>query len=143
MQVTLPDGTVVLAHGRVGLVASERPRSPDFAVYLDERWREDAEVTWPYRLIGWADFGLPSDESELFAAIIDLHRRARDGELAELACYGGVGRTGTALGCLTVLAGVDASDAVTWVRDNYHAHAVETPDQEQLITRFAQSLNGQ
>jgi protein-tyrosine phosphatase len=69
-----------------------------------------------------------------------MHRRARAGELVEIACYGGVGRTGTVLGCLTVLAGVPASEAVAWVRDRYHPSAVETAQQEQLITRFARSL---
>jgi protein-tyrosine phosphatase len=139
--VTLPDGTVILAQGRLDLVPSERPRQPDFAMYLDERWRDDTQVTWPYRMIGWADFGLPSDEAETFAAIVDLHQRARAGELVEIACYGGLGRTGTVLGCLSVLAGVPASDAVGWVRDHYHPSAVETLQQERLISRFALTLN--
>jgi hypothetical protein len=143
VQVTLPDGTVVLAQGRLDLVPSERPRQPDFAMYFDERWRADANVTWPYRIIDWADFGLPADEPDVFAASVDLHRRARAGELVEIACYGGLGRTGTVLGCLTVLAGVGPSDAVRWVRDHYHPSAVETPDQEQLISRFAHALGSQ
>lgn len=141
--MTLPNGTVVLAQGRLDLVPSERPQQPDFAMYLDERWHDDTQVTWPYRMIGWADFGFPADEAEIFAAIVDLYRRARAGELVEIACYGGVGRTGTVLGCLTVLAGVSPSDAVGWVRDHYHPSAVETLDQEQLIARFAQTLNTQ
>jgi Protein-tyrosine phosphatase len=140
VEVTLPDGTVVLARGRLGLVPEERPRPPDFAVYLDERWRHDPEVTWPCRFVGWPDFGLPADEEQVFAAVLDVHRRARAGELVEVACYGGIGRTGTVLGCLTVLAGVPASEAVAWVRDNYHPSAVETPDQERLVARFARSL---
>jgi protein-tyrosine phosphatase len=141
MQVNLPDGTAVLAQGRLGLVPSERPREPDFAVYLDERWRDDPQVTWPCRVIGWEDFGLPVDEAEVFAAIIDLHRRAKAGELVEIACYGGVGRTGTVLGCLTVLAGVAPSDAVAWVRNHYHPSAVQTQEQERLVDRFAQRLS--
>jgi len=140
MEVTLADATTVLAHGRSDLVPSRRPRPPDFAIYLDERWRDDPQVTWPYRIIGWEDFGLPDDEAEIFTAIVDLHRRARAGELVEIACYGGLGRTGTVLGCLTVLAGVAPSDAVAWVRAHYHPSAIETPDQEQLIARFAQTL---
>jgi Protein-tyrosine phosphatase len=140
VEVTLPDGSVVLARGRLGLVPPGRPRPPDFAVYLDERWRHDPEVTWPFQLITWEDFGLPADEREAFAAVVEVHRRARAGELVEVACYGGVGRTGTVLGCLTVLAGVPASEAVAWVRDHYHPSAVESGDQEELIARFARSL---
>jgi hypothetical protein len=137
----LPDGTAVLAQGRLGLVPSERPRPPDFAVYLDERWRNDTEVTWPRLLIAWEDFGLPLDETATFSAIVDLYGRAQAGELVEIACYGGVGRTGTVLSCLTVLAGVPVGDAVGWVRRHYHPHAVDTPEQEQLIKRFAGSLD--
>lgn len=143
MQVALPDGIVVLAQGRLDLVPSARPRPPDFAIYLDDRWRDDAQVTWPYRMIGWADFGLPADEADTFAAIVDLHRRGRAGELVEIACYGGVGRTGTVLSCLAILGGVAPSDAVAWVRDHYHPSAVETLDQEALIARFAKTLKTQ
>lgn len=141
MQVTLPDGTVILAQGRLDLVPSERPREPDFALYLDKRWDRDPQVTWPFRIVGWEDFGLPVDEAEVFTAIADLYRRARAGELVEVACYGGVGRTGTVLGCLTVLAGVSPSGAVAWIRSHYHPSAVETVEQEQLIARFAQRLD--
>lgn len=139
MQVTLPDGTVFLAQGRLGLIASDRPRLPDFALYLDERWEDDPEVSWPYRVFEWPDFGIPASESVLFDAIEDVHARATSGELVEIACYGGVGRTGTALGCLAVLAGVPAHDAVGWVRRNYDERAVETDAQCQLIERFAES----
>jgi len=153
MEVALPDGTVILARGRLDLVPSRRPRDPDFGLYLDSRWGDDPDVTWPLRLIGWEDFGLPGDEEELFAAVTDLYRRARAGELVEVACYGGLGRTGTVLGCLTVLAGVSpqypgsrssisSSGALVWVRSHYHPSAVETEDQENLIDRFAQRLIG-
>jgi protein-tyrosine phosphatase len=140
MVVTLPDGTVVIAQGRLGLIPSERPRPPDFAVYLDERWEADPEVTWPYRLIDWPDFGLPKDERELFGVIVDIHVRAKAGELVEIACYGGVGRTGTVLSCLAVRAGVQLEYAVEWVREHYDQRAVETDEQHQFIGRFAKSL---
>ena len=133
----LPDGSVVLAHGRLDLVPSERPRAPDYAMYLDERWRHDTGVTWPCRMIDWPDFGVPTDEDDLFIAVEYLYQRARRVELVEVACFGGVGRTGTVLSCLTVLAGVAPSEAVAWVRANYAARAVETPEQEALVARFA------
>jgi protein-tyrosine phosphatase len=79
---------------------------------------------------------------EFFAAVVDLHRRARAGEVVEVACYGGIGRTGTALSCLAVLAGVSPSEAVAWVRKHYHRLAVETAEQEQLIARFGRWLDG-
>ncbi len=141
MRVTLPEGTTVLARGRLDLVPATRPREPDFALYLDERWRDDHDVTWPFRVVTWADFGLPADEIATFSEIADLYGRARAGELVEVACYGGVGRTGTVVACLAILAGVDPADAVGWVRSHYHPSAIETIEQEQLIARFAQTLS--
>jgi protein-tyrosine phosphatase len=139
VHVALADGTGILAQGRLDLVPSERPRDPDFALYLDSRWENDPTVTWPHRLVDWPDFGLPTDEATAFDDIADLYRRARGGELVEVACYGGVGRTGTVLACLCVLSGVPASESVAWVRRHYHPSAVETPEQVGLIERFAES----
>jgi hypothetical protein len=48
-----------------------------------------------------------------------------------------LGRTGTLLGCLAIVAGVHAADAVEWVRGHYDARAVETVDQVEMIARFS------
>jgi hypothetical protein len=140
MIVNLPDGTLVYARGRLGLIPTDRPSQPDYAVYLDERWNDDAEVSWPYRMIAWPDFGVPENQSELFDVIVDIHTRARSGEIVEIACYGGLGRTGTVLACLAVCAGVPFRDAVGWVHVNYDQRAVETEEQEQFVESFANSL---
>lgn len=138
MQLTLPDGTVWLAQGRLDLVPTDRSRKPDFALYLDGRWGDDPLVTWPFRLIDWEDFGLPIDEAELIEAIDDVYQRTRTGKLVEIACYGGIGRTGTVLACLCVLAGLSSFEALSWVRSHYHNSAIETEAQEQFINRFAE-----
>lgn len=137
MVVTFPDGTGVMAHGRLEVVRPVRERNPDFALYLDERWGSDPSVHWPFTLISWEDFGLPADEAWFFEAVREVHRRVQFGEFAEIACDGGTGRTGTTLACLATLAGVPAEDAVRWVRENYHPWAVEVPEQEALVLRFA------
>ena len=59
--------------------------------------------------------------------------RARAGEQVEVACRGGVGRTGTALAALAVLDGLPAGDAVRWVRERYHPRAVERPWQRRWL----------
>jgi Protein-tyrosine phosphatase len=138
--VKLPDHTLVYAQGRLGLIPSNRTPPPGYAVYLDERWDGDPEVTWPYRLIAWPDFGLPENESEVFDVIKDIHARASAGEIVEIACYGGLGRTGTVIACLAVKAGVPLRDAVDWVRSNYDERAVETDDQCRFVEAFAMSL---
>lgn len=58
-------------------------------------------------------------------------------ERVEIACGGGVGRTGTALACLAVLDGVPKGEAVTYVREHYAPRAVETPWQRRFVAGFA------
>ena len=57
----------------------------------------------------------------------------RAGERVEVACRGGVGRTGTALAALAVLDGLSPDQAVAWVRGSYHRRAVETPWQRRWL----------
>ena len=58
-------------------------------------------------------------------------------ERVEIACGGGVGRTGTALAAIAVLAGVPGAEAVDWVRRRYNERAVETPWQRRWVLRVA------
>jgi len=140
MIVNLPDGTIVYAQGRLGLVPTTELPAPEYALYLDERWAADPDVTWPYQLIDWPDFGIPVNTSELFVAIRDIHVRAQAGGIVQIACYGGLGRTGTVLSCLAVCARLQFDEAVEWVRANYDRRAVETDEQVQLVEVFATSL---
>ncbi len=55
----------------------------------------------------------------------------------EVACWGGRGRTGTALTCMAVLEGLSAAEAIRYVREHYQPHAVETTEQETYVMRFA------
>ena len=60
----------------------------------------------------------------------------------EVGCLGGSGRTGTALACMAVLAGVPAAEAVPWVRAAYRPEAVETAEQEAWVQWFADRATG-
>jgi hypothetical protein len=93
---------------------------------------------WPARRLRWPDFWVPLDRADALDALREAHRRAAAGERVEVACRGGVGRTGTGLAALAVLDGLPADDAVRWVRDRYHPRAVETPWQR----RWLRSIRG-
>lgn len=126
------------AYGLSGLIPVDGDERPDWALYLDEQWRE-RPIDWPCRFVDWPDWELPADESDAFAAFSEAWQRAQRGELVDIACDGGTGRTGTALACIAVLAGIPLPDVVDWVRHHYHRWAVEQPDQQvPLIARFAQ-----
>jgi rhodanese/phosphatase family protein len=139
--IRLPDGVWVRGRGLRDPAPPGPP--PDFGLYLGSRrlWaRHRAALPWPQRWIEWPDFGLPADTGLATDHIRALHERARAGERVEVACGGGVGRTGTVLACLAVLAGVPAGDAVDWVRAHHHPHAVETPWQRAWVRRFGDRL---
>jgi hypothetical protein len=139
--IQLPDGVWVRGRGLRDAAPSGPP--PDFGLYLGSRrlWaRHRAALPWPQRWIEWPDFGLPADAGLAADHIRALHERARAGERVEVACGGGVGRTGTVLSCFAVLAGVPADDAVGWVRAHHHPRAVETPWQHAWVRRFGDRL---
>jgi hypothetical protein len=132
VEVTFPDGTHVRASALVE--RDEQCSGRDFGLYMDRRWNP----TWPAEIIDWPDLGLPADDARAAAQIRDAFSRAESGQVVEIGCAGGLGRTGTVLACMAVLAGVAATDAVSWVRQNYRVSAIETADQERWISWFAE-----
>ncbi|TDC37577.1 protein-tyrosine phosphatase family protein [Micromonospora sp. KC213] len=126
--VVLPSGAAVRGR-RVG----EPPASPaDFALLL----APGTTPTWPYRRIRWPDFWLPVNRADALDALREGLRRAHGGERVEVACRGGIGRTGTALAALAILDGLPSAEAVAWVRTRYHPRAVETPWQRGWLRRL-------
>lgn len=86
-------------------------------------------------MLRWPDFWLPTDRDVAVEYFREAWERSRT-ERVEIACPGGKGRTGTAMACLTVLDGLPAEEAVSYVRKNYARHAVETPWQSRYVSRF-------
>lgn len=140
--IALPDGTVVRGRGRREPLPSGP--LPTYGLYLGRpaatwrfgrrpAWRPD----WPADWIEWPDFRTPKDRDAAAAAIRRAFLLARAGERVEVACGGGVGRTGTVIACMAVLAGHPAADAVEWTRRNYRPRAVETRGQRRWVDWFA------
>jgi rhodanese/phosphatase family protein len=127
----LPSGRLVRGRG----LRRPLPQGPEpgFALYL--LGREPAAVPWEFRWLRWPDFRLPSDRTAARDALREAWTRAET-ERVEIACGGGVGRTGTALACLAVLDGVPGGEAVAYVREHYAPRAVETPWQRRFVARF-------
>ena len=124
--VRLPGGGLVRGR-RLG----ESPSPADFTLVL----ADGPLPGWPHRRVRWRDFWVPADTADTLDALREVRRRSLAGERVEVACRGGVGRTGTALAALAVLDGLPTGDAVRWVRANYHRKAVETPWQRWWLRR--------
>ncbi|MFD8407484.1 protein-tyrosine phosphatase family protein [Streptomyces anulatus] len=130
--LALPSGRLVRGRGLRNPVPAGP--EPDFAVYL--LGRIPPPVAWESRWLRWPDFRLPADRAAARDLLEEVWERAA-GARVEVACGGGMGRTGTALACLAVLDGVPADEAVAFVRDGYHPRAVETPWQRRYVRNFA------
>ncbi|MEU8137120.1 protein-tyrosine phosphatase family protein [Streptodolium elevatio] len=133
----LPSGRRIRGRG-LRRPLPDGPR-PGFGLYL--LGHEPPPVDWDSRWLRWPDFRLPADRVDAVDALRETWERAAD-ERVEVACGGGVGRTGTALACLAVLDGVAADEAVSYVRAHYAKRAVETPWQKRYVRRFGTRTPG-
>ncbi|GGT34862.1 protein-tyrosine phosphatase family protein [Streptomyces purpureus] len=106
---------------------------PDYAVYL--LGKRPPQVDWEAVWIHWPDFWVPTNRTTARAVLGEAWDRAAT-ERVEVACFGGRGRTGTALACLAVIDGVPPTGAVQYVRDNYDVKSVETPWQRRYVRHF-------
>ncbi|MGB6057271.1 MAG: protein-tyrosine phosphatase family protein [Microthrixaceae bacterium] len=131
--VEFPDGRRIRGRG-LRRPVPDAPQ-PQFGVYL--LGREPEQFDWESRWIPWPDFRLPRDTHNALEVLQDAFARAAS-QRVEIACHGGVGRTGTALAAVAVIAGVPSGEAVTWVRSQYRARAVETPWQRRWIRTIRQ-----
>ncbi|MFC7342795.1 protein-tyrosine phosphatase family protein [Saccharopolyspora griseoalba] len=127
----LPSGRAVRGRG----LRRPPPPGPPPAFALHLLGRKPPPVDWESRWVRWPDFRLPADRAAAAAALREAFERAET-ERVEIACRGGLGRTGTALACLAVLDGLDADEAVRFVRERYHHRAVETPWQRRYVRAF-------
>jgi protein-tyrosine phosphatase len=129
--IQLPDGRRMRGRG----LRHPRPegQDPDLGVYL--LGRDPGPFEWEHRWLRWPDFRTPASKEEAMAVLQEAFERAAT-ERVEIACGGGIGRTGTALAAVAVLAGVPPAEAVAWVRARYHPRAVETPWQRRWVLRL-------
>ena len=128
--VELPDGRRM--RGRRLRRPLPAGQLPEFGVYLLAR--DPGPFDWQHRWVRWPDFRTPSSSPDAMAALREAHERAAT-ERVEVACGGGVGRTGTALAAIAVLAGVPPAEAVAWVRRAYNPRAAETAWQRRWVLR--------
>jgi hypothetical protein len=130
--LALPSGRLIRGRGLRG--PDPGGPDPEFGLYVVGSAMHG--VPWEYRWVAWPDFRLPADPAAARAAFAEAWRRSAT-ERVEVACMGGLGRTGTTLACVAVLDGVPAREAVDYVRQHYNPRAVETRRQRRFVARFS------
>ena len=82
----------------------------------------------------WPMLAMPPEPDLLLRYVTELVDAAAAGRHAEVFCFGGHGRTGTALACAATLTGEAPEAAVARVRAEYCPRAVSTPELEAVVS---------
>jgi hypothetical protein len=130
--LALPSGRLIRGRGLRG--PGPGGPDPEFGLYVVGSPMRG--VPWEFRWVRWPDFRLPADPAAARAAFAEAWERSAT-QRVEVACMGGLGRTGTTLACIAVLDGVPAGAAVDYVRRHYRPRAVETRRQRRFVARFS------
>lgn len=110
---------------------------------LDQAKAYDVDVKYHSFPIG--DFGTPTPE--LMKSILDMiDNELETGRKIYLHCWGGIGRTGTTVGCYLVRRGKTGEKALSqlaewWKRvpkSQFHHHSPETREQVEFIRNWAE-----
>lgn len=116
--------------------------TPDLGCYAYGGWNPAS----PALFIPWQDYGLPTcTYTQAARAIKQAFDAAKDGQVVEVGCMGGHGRTGTILACMAVLADPELTgpEAVKFIKATHCTKAVETSSQEWYVRWFRAWANGE
>ena len=85
------------------------------------------------------DGGVPADRAPLERTLAGIRGRLGTGEAVVVACRGGLGRTGTVVGCLLRDAGLGGPAAIDLTRASRH-DTIETAQQERFVVEWNGSV---
>jgi hypothetical protein len=111
-------------------------------ILLDEIKIYEAEAVHLRFPIG--DFGLPAPQ-QMNSILDTIDQNLQEGRKIYLHCWGGIGRTGTTVGCYLVRKGKTGEEALdqlsTWwqgvPKSRYHLHSPETLEQMEFVRTWA------
>jgi len=101
-------------------LTNENERPPYFSILSEEAGYDGREVRhWRF---SFPDFHVPSHET-MVATLDAIDTALAEGRKVYLHCVGGIGRTGTTVGCYLVRHGMKPTEALHHLRELYHSAA--------------------
>jgi protein-tyrosine phosphatase len=98
--------------------------------------REDYSPLLPegvqYHRFAIRDFTAPSRET-VIEVLNAIDAALAEGQTVYVHCWGGIGRTGTIIGCFLVRQGLTGEEALAEIARLYHSGSPETDDQRALV----------
>jgi hypothetical protein len=121
---------------------ARNPKHKDCDVYVclqagdscglaSDPWEDQKVVEIHYPI---TDGGIPKDVTRFKLMIEYLCNQLHAGKKVHVGCIGGHGRTGLVLAA--IIASLGEKDAITWLRKNYCAKAVETSLQVSFLAKY-------
>lgn len=115
---------------------------PYLRILLEQASAYEAEVTHRRYPIG--DFGLPTTQ-QMNSILNTIDEGLQAGHKIYLHCWGGIGRTGTTVGCYLVRHGMSGAEALDQLsawwkgvpKSRYHLHSPETAEQMNFIRNWS------
>jgi hypothetical protein len=124
-------------------LTEEGELDPYEAVLQRLAWERGLSVVYARHPI--RDVGVPRDEATMRGILDELAAAQRDGVAAYLHCWGGIGRTGTVIGCHQVERGYGAARALERIeelrRDSSKSHrpSPETAAQSDFVRKWLEA----
>jgi hypothetical protein len=106
------------------------------------------DVSIQYYRFPIGDFGLPS-AAQMISILDQIEAALHEGRKVYLHCWGGIGRTGTTVGCYLVRQGLDGNGALRQLaewwqevpKSRLHRHSPETVEQANFVLDWAKYEN--
>lgn len=119
---------------------------PYLAILEEQSQAYDLEIRHHRFPIG--DFGLPTP-GQMKSILDQIEASLQGGRKVYLHCWGGIGRTGTTVGCYLVRRGLNGDESLRQLADwwrsvpksNIHPHSPETREQAAFIRNWEQYEN--
>jgi protein-tyrosine phosphatase len=86
------------------------------------------------------DGGVPSDMASFAELLATIEERLRSGQRVVVACRGGLGRTGTVVGCLLRDSGLTGAEAIAVTRKS-RRKTIENAEQETFVLSWTPSAS--